>query len=271
VDEALKSSALERVLRHDRVVTLIALCAVALAAWGFILAGAGMDGHAMPKSGMAMPGMAMPDMVMPMAAHWTASYAALIFAMWAVMMVAMMLPSAAPMILLFGTIERRRGGSPFWATTVFASAYLMVWAGFGLAATLLQWQIARMGLLSSAMASTSRLFAGLVLIGAGIYQFTPLKQSCLRNCRSPLEFITQYWSKGPFGIGLRHGAYCLGCCWMLMLLLFIGGIMNLLWIALIAAFVFAEKVLPRGEWLSYAAGAALAAWGAWTLYQHALA
>jgi predicted metal-binding membrane protein len=116
------------------------------------------------------------------------------------------------------------------------------------------------------MATTSALLSAVALIATGAYQFTPWKQACLRNCRSPLEFITGYWDRGPFGIGLRHGIYCVGCCWMLMLLLFVGGVMNLLWVALIAAFILAEKTVPRGAWLSYSAGIALISWGGWTVY-----
>jgi len=212
----------------------------------------------------------MPDMAMPMTSEWTPAYFALMLAMWCIMMVAMMLPSAAPMILLFATVERRRGGgSPFLATALFAAAYIIVWLGFSIIATLLQWQLDRLTLLSPAMASTSALLAAIVLIVAGLYQFTPLKQACLRGCRSPLEFITRYWNRGPFGIGLRHGIYCVGCCWMVMLLLFVGGIMNLLWVAAIAAFILIEKVMPRGEWISYGAGVALICWGSLMLFTHA--
>jgi predicted metal-binding membrane protein len=262
MEQTIDTSVLERVLRRDRTVTLVALLAASLLAWAYILAGAGMDMHSM----------SMPNMAMPMASVWTPAYFALMLVMWCIMMMAMMLPSAAPMILLFATIERRRnGGSPFLTTTIFAAAYVIVWAGFSIIATLLQWQLDRLALLSPEMATTSALLAAIVLIVVGLYQFTPLKQACLRGCRSPLEFITRYWNRGPFGIGLRHGIYCVGCCWMAMLLLFVGGVMNLLWVALIAAFILVEKISPRGEWLSYGAGAALICWGGWMLYTHALA
>jgi predicted metal-binding membrane protein len=257
VDQTIKTSALERVLRRDRTVTLIALLAASMLAWAYILSGARMD----------MESMSMPDMTMPMTGNWTASYFALMLAMWGIMMVAMMLPSAAPMILLFASVERRRrDGSPLPATTLFVGAYVVVWIGFSVAATLLQWQLEFVALLSPVMASANALFAAIVLILAGLYQFTPLKQACLRGCRSPLEFISRFWSSGAFRMGLRHGLYCVGCCWMLMLLLFVGGVMNLLWVALIAAFILAEKIAPRGQWLSYGAGGALVCWGVWTLY-----
>jgi predicted metal-binding membrane protein len=190
--------------------------------------------------------------------------------MWAVMMAAMMLPSAAPMILLFGTIARRRqptGDSPADAG-VFGLGYVAVWAAFSLVAVALQFGLDQAALLSPMMSTTSKAVAGAVLIGAGVYQWTPLKQACLRRCRSPLQFLMTEWRegrRGAFVMGLRHGGYCLGCCWVLMLLLFVGGIMNLAWIAGIAAFVLVEKLAPAGHWMGRAAGAALVLWGVATL------
>jgi predicted metal-binding membrane protein len=254
MDRLAQSSALERVLRRDRATTLVALLAASLIAWAYIAAGIGMD----------MEAMSMPDMVMP--ADWTPARFGLMFAMWAIMMVAMMLPSAAPMVLLFATIERRRRAvSPFPATALFAAAYVSVWAGFSLAATALQWQLDRLALLTPMIATANLTIAGVVLIAAGIYQFTPLKQACLRHCRSPLEFISRHWKRGPFGIGLLHGLYCVGCCWMLMLVLFVGGVMNLACVALIAGVVLVEKLAPQGRWVGYAAGLVLAGGGVWLL------
>jgi predicted metal-binding membrane protein len=265
MQQVIAPSALERLLRRDRAVTLVALVGASLLAWAYILAGAGMDMAAMEVGSMSMPGMTMSNV-------WTPSYFALMLVMWAIMMVAMMLPSAAPMILLFATIERRRHQTaPFVATAIFSAAYLVVWSAFSVAATLLQWMLDRWAVLSPTMATTSGLIAGAVLIAAGIYQFTPLKQACLRGCRSPLEFISRYWSSGPFGIGLRHGFYCVGCCWVLMLLLFVSGVMNLIWVAVIAVFIWIEKVAPRGPWLGYGVGVLLVGWGLWTLYVHVAA
>jgi predicted metal-binding membrane protein len=259
MDQVSGKSALEQLLRRDRIVTLIALLTASLLAWAYLLFVAGMDAQSM----------SMPDMIMPMASAWTMSYFALMLAMWGIMMVAMMLPSAAPMILLYATIERRRRGtSPFPATAIFAAAYVIVWMAFSVTAAILQWQLDHLAMLSPAMAATSALLSAIALIAIGAYQFTPLKQACLRNCRSPLEFITWHWNRGPFGIGFRHGIYCVGCCWMLMLLLFVGGVMNLLWVALIAAFILGEKTVPRGAWLSYGVGIALIGWGGWTVYAH---
>lgn len=250
---------IERLLRHDRLVTPTALVGISLLAWAYILAGAGMDVHSISIA----------DMVKPM--DWTAPHFALMLAMWIVMMIAMMLPSAVPVILLFETIERRRGQtSPLVGMTAFVGAYLAVWAGFSLVATLAQWALDRLGMLSTEMAMTSGMLAGLVLIAAGVYQFMPLKQACLRACQSPLEFISRHWNSGPFGIGIRHGLYCLGCCWALMLLLFVGGAMNIGWVALIAAFVLIEK-LVRGRLVGYLAGVALTSGGIWLFYLHKLA
>jgi len=253
---SIERSTLERVLKRDRAVTLVGLLVALLLAWTYVI---------VSDIRMDMDAMAMPEM--RMSAHWTPAYFGLMFAMWAIMMVAMMLPSATPMVLLFATEERRRNGaSPLRTTTLFASAYLLIWTGFSLVATVLQWQLDRFAQLTPMLAVANVVFAAIVLIAAGIYQFTPMKQACLRGCRSPIEFISRYWSRGPFGIGILHGLYCLGCCWMLMLLLFAGGVMNLLWVALIAAFVLLEKIVPYGKRVSYFAGMVLIAAGLWILY-----
>src|SRR4051812_6704657 len=196
----------------------------------------------------------------------TPAHLGLMVVMWAVMMVAMMLPSAAPVILLFTTIERRRQRvAPYRATTSFVLGYLTVWTGFSLAAAVLQWVLERLALLSPMMATASVAFAGAVLVGAGLYELTPLKRVCLRHCRSPLDLITHHWRQGPFRTGLGHGLFCLGCCWMLMTLLFVGGVMNPLWIAIITLFVVVEKSAPFGDRIGRTAGVGLALWGSWTL------
>jgi predicted metal-binding membrane protein len=251
-------SVVEAALRRDRIVVISALAAVVVLAWGYLLVGAGMGMHEMD------------GMLMPRHASWTPGYVAVVLLMWAVMMAAMMLPSVAPMILLFGTIARRgqrTGDSPADAG-VFGLGYVAVWAAFSLVAVAVQFGLDQAALLSPMMSTTSRALAGGVLIGAGMYQWTPLKQACLRRCRSPLEFLVTEWRegrRGAFVMGLRHGGYCLGCCWVLMLLLFVGGIMNLAWIAGIAMFVLVEKLAPAGHWIGRAAGAALILWGIGTL------
>ena len=255
------ATTLELLLRRDRLVVAAGLAGVILLCWAYLLLGAGMPMDPMSMGG-AMAGLA------PMV--WSPSYALLMVIMWAVMMAAMMLPSAAPMILLFATIDRKRhqDGALHGRTWIFASGYVAVWVGFSIVATALQWQLERAALLSPMMASTSVLFGGIVLVAAGLYQLTPLKQACLKHCRSPLDFILHHWRAGMGGaaaMGLAHGVYCLGCCWMLMALLFVGGIMNLLWIAAIAAFVLIEKTAPAGHWLGRAAGLGLIAWGGTTI------
>ena len=197
---------------------------------------------------------------------WTPGYAVLMFFMWWIMMMAMMLPSAAPMILLFAVINRKQRdkGAPYVPTGIFAAGYLLVWGAFSLVAVSTQWGLERSGLLSSAMASTSVLLGAGLLIAAGVYQLTPLKHACLRHCRSPFAFITQHWRLGDLGalrMGIEHGAFCTGCCWFLMALLFYGGIMNLYWIVGLALYVLLEKTIPAGHWLGRIAGVLLIAWG----------
>jgi len=209
----------------------------------------------------------MPTMA-PMWAPWSVREFLLTFAMWAVMMVAMMVPPAAPMILLFGTVHRRRreAGHAAVPTTVFLLGYLAVWAAFSLLAVLAQWALHAAALISPMLVSTSPVLGAALLIGAGIYQWTPLKHACLAKCRSPLGFLLTEWrdgARGAFVMGVRHGAYCTGCCWALMALLFVGGVMNLLWVAAIAGFVLAEKVAPAGRAVGRIAGLVLVAWGGW--------
>ncbi len=182
---------------------------------------------------------------------WTATEFAAMFVMWAIMMVAMMVPSAAPMILLHARVQRQADVDwPGWSTWAFTGGYLTAWTGFSLVATLLQFLLERAALLSPMMVATSRWFGAGVLLAAGLYQLTPLKQACLQHCRSPLAFVTAHWRpgvRGAFAMGLHHGSYCVGCCWFLMALLFVGGIMNLLWIAFIAGFVLLEKLAPAAR------------------------
>ena len=250
-------STLESLLRQDRIVVLASLAGVIAIAWIYLLLGAGIEMDEMDMGG---------GQVMLMAPPWTLGYAALIFVMWSIMMVAMMLPSAAPTILLVSGLARNRGiGHGVPTAGLFTLGYVLVWAGFSITATLLQWSLDRAGWLSEAMAATSTAVTGSVLIAAGIYQWTPLKQGCLKHCRSPLAFLLQHWRKGAWGAvtnGVRHGIFCLGCCWMLMLLLFVGGLMNLLWIGGLAVVILVEKTLPWGRRVSQITGAALVAWGA---------
>src|SRR5438067_5653687 len=249
-------------LRHDRAVVLGSLSFVVALAWSWLLLGASIDMEEMDMGG---------GQIMLMLPEWSFGYGLVVFAMWAVMMVAMMLPSVAPVTLLVAGIARRRaaaGGTFGTGTALFVLGYLAVWCGFAAAATALQWGLDEAGLMSDTMALANRIVAGIVLVAAGIYQWTPLKEACLQHCRSPLDFLLFHWREdglGAFASGLGHGAYCLGCCWMLMALLFVGGIMNLVWIAAIALLVLVEKTLPWGGWTGRFAGILLVLWGAVTL------
>jgi predicted metal-binding membrane protein len=182
---------------------------------------------------------------------WDARYFVLIFLMWAVMMIGMMLPSAAPTALLFAAVLRKSDpqNAPVARTYAFAGGYLLAWTVFSLAATVLQWGLVKAALLSPMMSTTSSKAGALILMAAGVYQWTPLKQSCLTRCRAPADFIARSFRPGIVGalrMGAWHGTYCVGCCWVLMLLLFFGGVMSLTWIAAITVFVLLEKLAPRG-------------------------
>ncbi len=267
----------EAVVRRDRLVVIIALTAVIALSWAYLLAGAGMGMSALEMTRMLRFEMAggmseggMTGMAMMTPAVWTTGYAALMFFMWWVMMVAMMLPSAAPMILIFATVNRkqRETGRSHVATGIFAASYLAAWAGFSLIAVTLQWWFQRTGILSPMLVGTNVIFGGVLLLAAGVYQLTPIKHACLRHCRSPLAFLSVHWqpkARGALRMGLVHGAFCVGCCWFLMGLLFFGGVMNLYWIAGLALLVLFEKTVPAGHWLGYATGVVLLAWGAGVL------
>ncbi len=202
----------------------------------------------------AMPGMA------PVGPALFTAYVPPAFLMWLLMMVAMMLPSAAPFVLLYARFARKQAGAGGgWApVTVFAGAYLGVWAGFSLVAALAQWALVRTGAVSAAtLALGDRRIAGGLLIAAGLYQLTPLKRACIQACQAPLSFLMRFWRpgwRGALRLGLRHGAYCLGCCWAMMALLFVGGVMSLAWIAGLALLVLIEKLSPAGRELGLAAG-----------------
>lgn len=182
---------------------------------------------------------------------WTPTHFAMMFTMWAVMMVGMMLPSATPTTLVYAAVARKaaREGSPIAPTAAFVAGYLAMWTLFSLGATLAQWGLERAALLSPMMVSTSPALGATLLVAAGVYQLTPFKDACLEHCRSPAHFLAERWRPGTAGavrLGLEHGAFCLGCCWVLMGLLFFGGVMNLLWIGGITLFVLLEKVVPHG-------------------------
>ncbi len=263
-------TALETLLKRDRLVVIGGLAGVIALAWIYILLGAGLDGTVSAPMQSADGGAVSRTLDMAVAAMrpmaWTAGTAVVMVVMWWIMMVAMMLPSAAPMILLFAAVNRkqRAAGSPYVPTGLFAGGYIAVWALFSVAATAAQWGLERTELLSSMMVGTSVVLGAVLLIAAGLWQLTPLKHACLKHCRSPLHFLSHHWHKGrggAFRMGIEHGAYCLGCCWFLMALLFYGGVMNLYWIVGLALYVLIEKVVPFGHRIGGVAGIGLVAWG----------
>lgn len=238
-------------MRRDRSVVATSLVIVTGLAWLYLW----RDAHAM--AAMDMPGMQMPTMP-----HASGTMFLLTFVMWAVMMVGMMLPSAAPTVLLYAALVRKHGerGSVLPAVWVFTAGYLVVWTGFSLAAALAQSLAEASGLLDAMMSSANAHFSAALLIAAGVYQWAPIKEACLHKCRTPLEFFATRWRNGRGGalrMGVEHGMYCVGCCWVLMLLLFVAGVMNLLWVALLTVYVLAEKLLPRPRWTGAAASVAM--------------
>jgi len=243
--------ALDRRLRRDRAIVGAALLAIALVAWLYLV-----------HLSATMPGMDMADMprmAMPRAHAWDPLDVGLLFIMWAVMMIAMMVPAAAPMVLTFAMVQRQRQEQDraTVATVVFLLGYALVWTAYAAVAALAQWRLHEADLLSATMASTSTRLGGALLLIAGVLQWTPLKQACLAKCRSPLSFVMTEWREGRAGafvMGVRHGAYCVACCWALMALLFVAGVMNLLWIAGLAILVLVERVLPGGPAVSRIVG-----------------
>lgn len=252
---------IERLARHDQLIVLAAVSLVVVLAGLYTVLGVGMKMSALDMTLMPQPTEGMTQM--GSIVNWTPAYGLLVVLMWWIMMIAMMTPSAAPTLLLFVALKRH--GKNRKNTTAFSSAflmgYLLIWALFAVIATFLQWGLGIVGLLSiSMMTISSKVLAGSILIGAGLYQFSDLKNSCLKHCRSPAIFLTENNRSGLDGAlitGAHHGIYCLGCCWALMALLFVGGIMNLYWIAGLAIYVVVEKVFPSGLLLSRVFGAAL--------------
>lgn len=250
---------LEAVLARDRALISGGVLAVAALAWAYMVWGmAGQDMGA----GMAMP----------VAQPWSGLDFTLMFVMWAVMMVAMMVPTVTPMVLAFAMVNRKRRQQQgiFTRTGVFVLGYLLVWWSFALLATVAQWRLHQAALLPSMMGSVTPILGGAILVATGVFQWTRLKDVCLRHCRTPLSFFMTEWREGNQGaliMGFRHGAFCLGCCWFLMGLMFVGGVMNLLWMAAITVYVLLEKVAAGGHVVSRVAGALFIAWGLWLIAQ----
>jgi predicted metal-binding membrane protein len=257
-------SAPSSVLHRERWIIGAALAGIAAIAWAYMIHEAqGMNVRGVCEClGLQMSGTT--------GAGWSASSLLPLFLMWTGMMVAMMLPSATPMILTFAAVSRnrRRQQRPYVPVTIFAAGYVAIWSAFSVLAAFAQWILHRQALLSPAMASRSAWLGGVLLLAAGVFQFTPFKHTCLTHCRAPFEFIMTRWREGApgaFRMGLEHGLFCTGCCWALMGLLFVAGVMNIFWIAALSLLVGLEKLLPRGIWLSSATGVILTAWGAWVI------
>jgi predicted metal-binding membrane protein len=242
----------------ERWPTLIALGVVILLCWAWIV-----------PMARDMYGQMTGPAAWMMTSHWDTAHVLLLLAMWVVMMVGMMLPTAAPTLLLYaGVLRKSVPGAPAQLlVAAFATGYLLVWTLFSVVATVLQRLLSETMLLSPMMELQNRTWAGALLVIAGVYQLTPLKSSCLQHCRSPVAFISQHWradTRGALRMGLTHGLFCLGCCWALMLLLFVGGVMNLWVIAAITLFVLMEKVAPRGAQGGRLSGVLLIVLGVWT-------
>jgi len=285
----MSDTALEALLRRDRAVVTASLVVIAVLAWAYVLWFAhgmampdaaapgtgdmtGMDMSGKGMSGSDMGGMEMGAAVAPAIRAWAPADFAVIFAMWAVMMVGMMTPAVAPMLLLYAGVGRKAqaDGRPIASTAWFFTGYLLVWLAFSAVATGAQWLLARLALLSPMMATDSAILGGLILISVGLYQWTPMKGVCLSQCQAPIAFLTSHggFRTAPLGalrLGIQHGAYCLGCCWALMALLFVGGVMNVLWIAGIAILVLLEKIVPAGQLIPRISGVLIAAVGFWLL------
>jgi predicted metal-binding membrane protein len=246
--------------RRERIVIAAALAAISALSWIYLY-------------WLMQPMADMAEMLPAAFAPWNAADFALNFAVWWAMMPGMMLPSAAPMIMTFATVNRRKRerGQPFVPTALFASCYLIAWGLFGVLAALADWGIERAALISPATQRLSPALGAVVIIAAGLYQLTPLKYACLTQCRSPFEFVLTRWRDGKIGalrMGLEHGLYCLGCCWLLMALLFAAGLMSLLWMAALAIFVLAEKLFPAGPWIARGGGVALLGLALYLLIRH---
>jgi predicted metal-binding membrane protein len=255
------------VWNRDRFVIAICLIVITLLAWAYLIR---LDRQ---MSASMEYDMAMAAMGMSMSASWSAADVWLAFLMWVIMMVAMMTPSAAPVLLLFAATAAARSERGIPVTTLtFGLGYAVVWIGFSVCAALAQWGLHEATLLSSAMRTSSPQLGGGILVAAGAYQLTPVKRACMVHCRSPLGFLLTHWrdsAGGAFQMGCRHGVYCLGCCWALMTVLFVVGIMNLAWVAMLALFVFLEKLGPAGLTASRVAAVVLVLFGVVVMFRPA--
>ena len=263
-------TATEALLRRERLVVAACMLVICSLSWWYVFAGAGTG-----MSTLAMTTWQFPPPIYPTSASaWPLFYWCLMIVMWWVMMIAMMLPSASPTVLLYARVHRHNRSQAGNQEAVvpalaFVAGYLLAWLVFSLVVTTLQWALEQLGLVHGMMMwSSNRSLSGLFLLAAGLYQFSPLKTVCLTHCQSPAAFLSRHWRSGRLGalrMGVVHGAYCVGCCWSLMLLLFAGGIMNLVWIAGLALLVLVEKLVPGGDRLARLSGGVMLLVGAWLL------
>ena len=260
----------EALVKRERLIITAGLISITGLAWWWLLNGAGTGMSVMAMTTWSFP----PPIHAPFVEDWSAGYAILMFLMWWIMMIAMMTPSAAPLILLYARAyryEQKLGkiGAAVAPTQAFLLGYLASWMVFSAAATLLQWGLERAGLVHAMlMWSIVPAFSGMLLVAAGLYQFSPLKNACLAQCRSPAQFLAENFRSGVWGacrMGFKHGLFCLGCCWALMALLFVGGAMNLVWIAGLTILVLIEKIAPGGYIIARTAGVLMIAAGMWVL------
>jgi len=259
----------ETLLKHDRAIVAAGLAATTLLAWLYLLTGAGTGMDAVAMTSLKVLG----RMAMPMGGTgWSVSYWFIMLAMWWIMMIAMMLPTAAPAVLLYTRVHRhshQTGPASTIPAAAFTFGYLVAWLGFSVVATMLQAAMERAGLLDRMMMwTTDRTLTAGILLATGLFQLSPLKSACLDHCRRPVEFLTRNWRNGTLGavrMGLHHGAYCVGCCWLLMALMFAGGAMNLIWIAGLTILVLVEKLAPHGGRTAKAIGLLLIVAGTYVL------
>jgi predicted metal-binding membrane protein len=254
-------NALEAVLKRDRAIVVAGLIGISTLSWAYTIDLAG---------GMSHSGAGHESVVLPQMGPWASPDPSLLFVMWVVMMIAMMVPTASQMILTFTAIARKQSvtRSPAIPTALFLLGYVIAWTGYAAGATLGQSVLHRAALISPAGMSANSIFGGTILVVAGIFQWTPLKYACRSRCRSPFAFLMTEWrpgSRGALVMGLRHGVYCVICCWALMALMFVLGMMNLLWLAAITVFVLLEKVVPAGHVVAHVAGIGLLGWGLYLL------
>jgi predicted metal-binding membrane protein len=253
---------LEFILKKDRAILAGCLIGISVISWLYIIY---LYKQMYPMNMKAFL------FAMPMTAAWSLTDFLLLFLMWFVMMVAMMTASVAPLILIFAMVNRQKQQqqNPYVPAGYLFAGYYFTWGVFSLLATLLQWALQQFNWLNPDMIITHKILGAVILIAAGIFQFTSLKQRCLAHCQTPVDFIHKKWKagkSGAFKMGMENGIYCLGCCWILMVVLFVAGVMNLLWIALIAIFVLLEKLVPQNKWISFIAGAGLIGYGICILF-----